>query len=90
MMNSFLNKVIGENEKCIFYFMEKTIWTIWPTQYYRYQEWEWGWGVLSGQQPAVCSSQPCAWGHRVQQLDFGRGWGIFTVDFSKGYICMLS
>ena len=24
--------VIGENEKCIFYFMEKTKWTFWSTQ----------------------------------------------------------
>ena len=26
-------EVIGDNEKCIFYFMEKTKWTFWPTQY---------------------------------------------------------
>ena len=35
--NIQINKVIGENEKCVFYFMEKTIWTFWPTQY-MYQE----------------------------------------------------
>ena len=29
-----INKVIGENEKCVFYFMEKTKWTYWPTQYF--------------------------------------------------------
>ena len=28
-----MNKVIGENEKCVFHFMEKTKWTFWPTQY---------------------------------------------------------
>ena len=27
------NKIIGENEKCVFYFMEKTIQIFWPTQY---------------------------------------------------------
>ena len=26
------NKVVGENEKCVFYFTEKTQWTFWPTQ----------------------------------------------------------
>ena len=31
--NIQINKVIGENEKCVFYFMEKTKWTFWPTQY---------------------------------------------------------
>ena len=31
--NIQLNKVIGENEKCVFYFMEKTHKTFWPTQY---------------------------------------------------------
>ena len=29
--NTQINKVIGENAKCVFYFMEKTI--KWPTQY---------------------------------------------------------
>ena len=29
------NKVIGENEECVFYFTEKNIQTFWPTQYYR-------------------------------------------------------
>ena len=24
--------VIGENEKCVFYFMGKSTWTLWPTQ----------------------------------------------------------
>ena len=27
-----INKVIGENEKRVFYFMEKTKWTFWPIQ----------------------------------------------------------
>ena len=31
--NVQINKIIGENEKCIFYFMEKTKWTFWPMQY---------------------------------------------------------
>ena len=31
--NIQINKVIGENEKFVFYFMEKTKWTFWPTQY---------------------------------------------------------
>ena len=31
--NIRINKVIGENEKCVFYFMEKTKQTCWPTQY---------------------------------------------------------
>ena len=31
--NAQINKVIGENEKCVFYFTEKTKWTFWPTQY---------------------------------------------------------
>ena len=34
--NIQINKVIGENEKCVFYFMEKTIQTFWPTQYLSY------------------------------------------------------
>ena len=31
--NTQINKVIGENEKRIFYFMEKTKQTFWPIQY---------------------------------------------------------
>ena len=31
--NIQINKVIGENEKYVFYFTEKTKWTFWPTQY---------------------------------------------------------
>ena len=30
--NIQVNKFIGENEKCVFHFVEKTIWAIWPTQ----------------------------------------------------------
>ena len=30
--NIQINKVIGENEKCVFYFMEKTKQTFWSTQ----------------------------------------------------------
>ena len=30
--NIQINKVIGENEKCVFFLTEKT-WTFWPTQY---------------------------------------------------------
>ena len=30
--NIQINKVIGENEKCVFHFMEKTKQTFWPTQ----------------------------------------------------------
>ena len=33
--NNQINEVIGEKEKCVFYFMEKTIWTFWPTEYLR-------------------------------------------------------
>ena len=33
--NIQINKVIGENEKCVFYFMDKTKQTFWPTQYTR-------------------------------------------------------
>ena len=33
--NIQINKVIGENEKCASYFMEKTIQTFWPTQYFK-------------------------------------------------------
>ena len=29
-----INKAIGENEKGVFYFTEKTKRTFWPTQYY--------------------------------------------------------
>ena len=29
-----INEVIGENEKCIFYFTEKTKWSFWPTEYF--------------------------------------------------------
>ena len=32
--NIQINKVIGENEKCAFYSMEKTMWTFWPTHYF--------------------------------------------------------
>ena len=31
--NIQINKVIGENEKYVFIFTEKTKWTFWPTQY---------------------------------------------------------
>ena len=31
--NIQINKIVGKNEKCIFCFMEKTIWTFWPMQY---------------------------------------------------------
>ena len=33
MVNMFFNKVLGENEKCVFYFYFKTEGTFWPTQY---------------------------------------------------------
>ena len=32
IQNTQINKVICENEKCVFYFMEKAIQTFWPTQ----------------------------------------------------------
>ena len=32
LKNIQINKVIGENEKCVFYFTEKIIQTYWPTQ----------------------------------------------------------
>ena len=35
--NIQINQVISKNEKCVFYFMEKTIQTIWPTQYIKYK-----------------------------------------------------
>ena len=31
--NIRINKVIGENKNCVFYFTEKIKWTFWPTQY---------------------------------------------------------
>ena len=31
--NVQINKVIGENEKCVFYLTKKTKWTFWPTRY---------------------------------------------------------
>ena len=31
--NIQINKVIGENEKCVFYFMEKIMQSFWPTQH---------------------------------------------------------
>ena len=31
--NIQINNVIVENEKCVFYFMEKATWTFWPTQH---------------------------------------------------------
>ena len=31
--NIQINKVIGENEQCVFCFIEKTLWIFWPTQY---------------------------------------------------------
>ena len=33
MVNTLFNKVLGENEKCAFYFYFKTERTFWPTQY---------------------------------------------------------
>ena len=33
IQNIQINEVIGENEKCVFYFMGKTKQTFWPTQY---------------------------------------------------------
>ena len=32
--NIQINKIIGENEKYVFYFMEKTKWAFWPTLYF--------------------------------------------------------
>ena len=32
-MNTLFNKVLGENEICVFYFDLKTEGTFWPTQY---------------------------------------------------------
>ena len=32
IQNIQINKVIGENEECVFYSVEKTKWTFWPTQ----------------------------------------------------------
>ena len=32
--NIQIDKVIGENKKCVFYIMEKTKQTLWPTQYF--------------------------------------------------------
>ena len=32
-VNTMFNKVIGENEKGVFYFYFKSEWTLWPTQY---------------------------------------------------------
>ena len=31
-VNTLFNKVLGENEKCVFYFYLKTEGTFWPTQ----------------------------------------------------------
>ena len=31
--NSQINEIIGENENCVLYFMEKTKQTFWPTLY---------------------------------------------------------
>ena len=31
--NIQINNVTGENEKCVFYFMEKIKWTFWPIPY---------------------------------------------------------
>ena len=31
--NIQINKAIGENEKYVFYFIEKNMWTFWPIQY---------------------------------------------------------
>ena len=36
MVNMLLNKVLGEIEKCVFYFYLKTEGTFWPTQYQFY------------------------------------------------------
>ena len=33
MVNTLLNKVLSENEKCAFYFCLKTEGTFWPTKY---------------------------------------------------------
>ena len=30
--NTQVSKVIGEHEKCVFYFTDKNVWTFWPTQ----------------------------------------------------------
>ena len=32
--NIQINKIIGENEKCVFYFVEKSKWTFWLTCYF--------------------------------------------------------
>ena len=34
MMTMLFNKILGENEKCVFYFYLKAKGTFWPTQYY--------------------------------------------------------
>ena len=33
LKNIQINKVFGKNEKYVFYFMEKIIWTFWTTEY---------------------------------------------------------
>ena len=36
MVNTLFNRVLGENEKCVFYFYLKTEGTFWPNQYNLY------------------------------------------------------
>ena len=46
--------VTGKNEKCIFYFMDKTKQTFWPTQY-----------ILLGPTPMVSNSASVHWGLKI-------------------------
>ena len=54
--NVQINKVTGENEKCVFYFTEKTKQTFWPTRYlykklfFAYLKFKFNWAfyILSG------------------------------------------
>ena len=57
MVNTLFNKVLGENEKCVFYFYLKAEGTFWSTQYDPRETWKVfvHWDLLScysGEQPS--------------------------------------
>ena len=47
-MNTLFNKVLGENEKCAFYFYLKTEGTFWPTSIKRHLYMDWILDIFRG------------------------------------------
>ena len=62
-MNTLFNKVLGEKDKCVFYFYLKTEGTFWPTQYMDNQ-----WKIIPGRGNSKCKG-PEAGGMCVEEQE---------------------